>query len=158
MALNKDYEDLLHLFNTEGVRYLIVGAYAVIYYTEPRYTKDIDIWIESSDDNAQKVYQALKKFGAPLKELTLGDLTNPDLVYQIGIEPNRIDILMGMENINFTDAWKRKTKTIFGNEAMYIIGIQDLIKAKKQAGRARDNVDLEVLNLYLKNKKKKSKK
>ena len=105
MALNKDYEDLLHLFNTEGVRYLIVGAYAVIYYTEPRYTKDIDIWIESSSDNAQRVYQALKKFGAPLKELTLSDLTNPDLVYQIGIEPNRVDILMGMENINFTDAW-----------------------------------------------------
>ncbi len=158
MALNKDYEDLLHLFNTEGVRYLIVGAYAVIYYTEPRYTKDIDIWIESSDDNAERVYKALKKFGAPLKELTLVDLVNPDLVYQIGVEPNRVDILMGMENIHFTDAWKNKTKTTFGNEEMYIIGIDDLIKAKKQAGRTRDKVDLEVLDLYLKNKKKKSKK
>ena len=91
MALNKDFEDLSHLFNAARVKYLVVGAYAVIYYTEPRYTKDLDIWIQPTPQTAEKVYDALRRFGAPVKDLTLNDLTNPTMVYQLGGAPNRLD-------------------------------------------------------------------
>ncbi len=75
----------------EKVDYLVVGAYAVTFYAEPRYTKDIDVLVRPSPDNARRVWEALARFGAPLENVTLDDFTNPDLVYQIGIEPNRID-------------------------------------------------------------------
>jgi hypothetical protein len=90
---NRDFRDLLQCLNEAGARYLIVGAYAVIYHSEPRYTKDLDIWTEPTPDNAGRVWNALVQFGAPLADLTIADLTNPDVVFQMGIEPNRIDII-----------------------------------------------------------------
>ncbi len=156
MELNKDFEDLLHLLNSGHVRYLVVGAYAVIFHTEPRYTKDLDIWIDPTRKNAQKVYQALKSFGAPLQALTLEDLMNPKMVYQVGVEPNRIDVLMGIGKIPFQKAWKQKKVDHYGQEKMYILGLEDTIQAKKIAGRPQDQLDLEGLLLAKKmNKKKK---
>ncbi|MCM8801365.1 MAG: hypothetical protein NC912_05100 [Candidatus Omnitrophica bacterium] len=94
MLVPSDYKELLRLLNRHKVRYLIVGAYAVIYYTEPRYTKDIDIWVEPDIKNAKKVYQVLKRFGAPLKGINVEDFTKRNLVYQIGVAPVRVDIMM----------------------------------------------------------------
>lgn len=154
MALNKDFEDLLRCFNDAKVEYLIIGAYAVIYYTEPRYTKDLDLWINPSRQNAEKVFKALKKFGAPVKKLTLEDLTNKELVYQIGVEPNRIDILMGIGSHPFKKAWKNKKTSSYGHEKIYIISLKDLIKAKKEVGRTKDKLDLELLSEISKRKKR----
>lgn len=153
MALNNDFKDLLHLLNSAHAKYMVVGAYAVIFYTEPRYTKVIDLWIQPSKDNAQKVYDALKKFGAPINNLTIDDLTNTDMMYQIGMEPNRIDILMGIGSLTFEGAWQGKQETTYGDEKIFMIGLDDLIIAKQDAGREKDKADLRLL-MNLKKKKK----
>ncbi|HUT59047.1 MAG TPA: hypothetical protein VNA25_14455, partial [Phycisphaerae bacterium] len=95
MNANADFRDLFRTFNTCGVRYLLVGAHAVMHYAEPRYTKDLDILIDPAPANAARAWRALAEFGAPLEGLTLGDLSNPEMVYQIGMAPNRIDVMMG---------------------------------------------------------------
>ncbi len=90
--MNSDFEELLSLFNANDVKYLVVGGYAVMLYTEPRYTKDLDIWIEPSEDNAARVFRALSKFGAPLSGLTPSDFAHEGCFYQVGIPPVRVDI------------------------------------------------------------------
>lgn len=146
MSLNEDFEDLFHSLNSVRARYLVVGAYAVIFYTEPRYTKDIDIWVEPTDRNAQKVYQALKHFGAPLQNLRVEDLTNPRLFYQIGMAPNRIDILMSVGNLSFPSAWKKKVVSRYGKEKVYFLDRKDLVETKSSAGRLHDLIDLRLLH------------
>lgn len=158
MPVNPDFKDLLHHLNAAKVRYLVVGAYAVIHYTEPRYTKDVDCWIATDSANAKKVYEVLKKFGAPVEQLGLEDLTNPDLVYQIGVEPNRIDIMMGIKGFDFEEAWKNKTESTYGDEKVFFLGLDDLIKAKQMAGRPQDKLDAEALLFAKKWKGAKSKK
>lgn len=143
--INSDLIDLLRLLNENQVKYLIVGAYAVIYYAEPRYTKDLDIWVEPSKKNAQKLWKALSEFGAPLENVTVADFQNPEIVFQIGVEPNRIDILMGIEGLTFKTAWKRRLKIQFDSVKVSILSIDDLITSKKMAGRLQDKLDLKYL-------------
>lgn len=145
MAVHQDFEDMLRCLNEEKAKYLIVGAHAVSFYTEPRYTKDIDIWIDPAPENAKRVYSALRKFGAPLADLDVGDLSDTDKIYQLGIAPVRIDIMMGPGGIDFSTAWKKRKTTTFGKEKVYIIGIEDLIKLKKTASRPQDKIDLKKL-------------
>ncbi len=97
--MNSDFKDLLRIFDDNKVKYLVIGGYAVAKHGEPRYTKDIDLWISNNRENAEKVYFALEKFGAPLKNITVEDFTIPTVVFQIGIEPARIDILMGLKDL-----------------------------------------------------------
>lgn len=143
--IHQDFEDMLRCLNTAKVKYLIVGAHAVSVYTEPRYTKDIDIWVEPTKENAVKVYNALKKFGAPIKQLEVDDLANPNLVYQMGVAPVRIDILMSISGTDFPTAWSNKKTIRFGKEKVHVIGFEELVKAKKASGRTQDELDLEKL-------------
>jgi hypothetical protein len=124
---------------------LIIGAYAVVHYTFPRYTKDLDIWISTDRDNVEKVWNALADFGAPLEKLTKQDLQNKKTIYQIGVEPNRIDILCGPGDFDFTSMWNNKIMSSYDGEPMPIIHIDDLIKLKKHANRLQDQVDIENL-------------
>ena len=96
MDISYDYKDLFRLLNKRKVRYIVAGAYAVIYYTEPRFTKDLDIWVEPVMQNAQRLYEALKEFGAPLIDMHPKDFTDENKIYQIGIAPIRVDIMMGL--------------------------------------------------------------
>ncbi len=153
MPVNPDYKDLFHHLNSVEARYLLVGAYAVIYHTEPRYTKDVDVWVEPSADNAQKVYRALQNFGAPLGDLTVRDLVNPKMVFQM-VEPNRIDILTGVAGIDFQKAWSERCPDVYGGEKVNVLDLKSTIRAKKKAGRPRDRIDLEVLSLAAKMKEK----
>jgi hypothetical protein len=91
MNVNSDLRDLFKTLNACHVRYIVVGAHAVVYYTEPRYTKDLDLWVDASPENAARLFKALAVFGAPLHGITEQDLTNTELVYQVGVEPNRVD-------------------------------------------------------------------
>lgn len=141
MALNKDFEELLHHFNAVKAKYLIVGAYAVIHYTEPRYTKALDIWVAPTPENARRIYEALKQFGAPLKDVEEGDLANPSLVYRMGIPPNQIDIMMQVTGLRFDTAWRRRKRAAYGPEKVYILNRDDVIKAKEAAGRPQDLID-----------------
>lgn len=158
MAINKDFEELIHLFNDVEVRYLIVDAYAVIFHTEPRYTKDIDFWIDPTAENAERVYRALKKFGAPLEGLMTDDLQNPEMVFQIGVEPNRIDIIMGVGGVDFDEAWKKRATSQYGDEKIYILSLEDAMRTKKVASRRHDQDDLDALKLKSLQKRHREKK
>ncbi|MDP2927908.1 MAG: hypothetical protein Q8N80_03815 [Candidatus Omnitrophota bacterium] len=137
-----DYKDLLRTLNRHKAKYLIIGAYAVAYYAEPRYTKDLDVWVDPEIENAKRVYTALKEFGAPLRGISFKDFTRRTLVYQIGVEPVRVDIIMGVAGIDFSMAWKHRRIIKLDNSKVNIIGINELIDSKKKANRRTDLVDL----------------
>lgn len=143
--MNSDFRDLLRLFNARKVRYLVVGGYAVIKYTQPRYTGDLDVWIEASKANSLLVYDALREFGAPIETLSAEDFQAPGFFYQMGVPPNRIDILMSISGVIFSDAWKRKTESQVGEDVINFLSKEDLIVSKRAAGRAKDIADLEAL-------------
>jgi hypothetical protein len=147
--MNSDFSDLLVALNEESVEYLIVGGYAVIKYTEPRFTKDIDIWVNATPENAERVMQALKKFGAPLSGISARDFTDPDLFFQIGISPTRIDVIMGVDGLDFSDCWKRRESGRWDEIETSFISIYDLIRNKEKVGRPQDLIDVENLKTAL---------
>jgi hypothetical protein len=152
MEIYQDYEDLLRIFNTGKVKYLLIGAFAVSYYAQPRYTKDMDIWIEPTAENAGKVYKCLSDFGAPLNKISINDLAVKGTIFQIGVEPVRIDILTDIAGLTFKKAWPNRKKSKFGKTNTYFIGLKDLISANRAAHRLQDKVDLENLMPLIKDK------
>lgn len=143
--LNKDYRDILRAFTEEEVEFLIVDAYALAVYGLPRATGDIDLWINNSSDNTSKVWRALEKFGAPLGQIKRNDLEEQDVVYQIGVVPNRIDIMTSIDDVEFEDAWNRRfTLTVEGLD-IPVLSREHLIKNKKAVGRPQDLVDIDYL-------------
>lgn len=149
-----DYKELLRILNKHKVRYLVIGAYAVIYYTEPRYTKDLDIWVDPEGRNAQKIYEALKEFGAPLTNITPADFTKKKTIYQIGVAPVRVDILMGLPGLEFGRAWDHRVRTLYDEVRISIIGLKELIKSKKKAERPSDMIDITQLQYRVKLQRK----
>lgn len=143
MAENLHYRELLQLLNEFEVEYLIVGGFAVMKYGEPRYTKDLDIWVGNSPQNAHRVVGALKKFGAPLEhDRITAETFTENVVYQIGIAPVRIDILTEITAVQFHDAWrKRVASTLFGVPVNFI-SLDDLMTNKQALGRTGDLKDL----------------
>jgi hypothetical protein len=140
MAQNPHYKELLQLLNGFEVRYLIVGGYAIMKYTEPRYTKDLDVWVENSAENSQRLFNALKKFGAPLESdhITPATFTQSDLTYQIGIAPVRVDVLMQITGVEFSSAWRDRVRgTVFG-VPVHFISLDHLIANKQATGRSSD--------------------
>ncbi|MBW2075803.1 MAG: hypothetical protein JRI58_13850 [Deltaproteobacteria bacterium] len=107
----------------------------------------LGIWIEPVVENAKRVWKALKVFGAPLDGVTLDDFCNRELIYQIGIAPNRIDIMMDIPGVDFSSAWENRIEASYDKEPIYIIGIKDLIEAKKTSNREQDRLDLKNLEL-----------
>jgi len=147
MNLNSNFKDLLSILNEAKARFLVVGGYAVIEYTEPRYTKDIDTWVSTDRENAERVYAALKKFGAPLKDITVDDSTDPDVVYHMGRPPSRVDVLMGLVGLEFEESWKNRVESDYADVPMQVISPQDLLINKRLAGRPQDLMDVENLLL-----------
>ena len=145
MDLNQDFCDLLQCLNADQVEYLVVGGYAVMYYSEPRFTKDLDIWINPEPANIQAMWRALAAFGAPLENVSPNDFTDPEMIYQIGIAPNRIDILTDVLGVEFAYAWQHRLIAKYGHIPMYIIGKEELIQSKLAAGRAQDLIDAKRL-------------
>ena len=140
--LNPDFRDMLSCLKGAGAEFIVVGAYALAAHGRPRATGDIDIWVKSSPENAQKVIGALEEFGAPLSDLSAADFTVPDLIVQLGIEPCRIDLLTGVDGLDFDDAWRNKlTLTVDGLE-IFVLSRDDLLKNKIAAGRAKDQGDI----------------
>ncbi|MGO9096215.1 MAG: nucleotidyltransferase [Bryobacteraceae bacterium] len=145
MKINSDFKDLLRELNAAGVRYLIVGGYAVMVYTEPRYTKDLDIWIEPTESNARKLLAALDRFGVPIKGVGPGDFTEPEVFFQIGVEPVRVDIMTSVPGLEFNPAWDRGLAVDFGGETAPVLSRADLLASKKATGRVRDRRDVKRL-------------
>jgi len=143
--VNPDFLDLLRALSAAEAQFLIVGAYAVSLHARPRATGDIDVWVDATSENASRVFQALRAFGAPLSELSEADLATPGIVFQIGVPPRRIDILTSLTGITFAEAWPgRVTTRIEGIECPFI-GREALVRNKRALGRPRDLADLELL-------------
>jgi len=144
MAENPHYKELLQVLNEFEVEYLIVGGFAVMKYSEPRYTKDLDVWVHNSKRNSLRVVEALKKFGAPLDhdQVTAETLTDQQVVYQIGIAPVRIDILTEITGVSFPDAWRNRVAGTFFGLPVHFISWDDLVANKQALGRSSDLMDL----------------
>lgn len=140
-----DFKELLLLFGEENVKYLIVGGFALAHYGQPRYTKDLDIWIDRSDGNPERVFQALSKFGAPLANVTIEDFADPENIFQIGVEPLRVDILPDISGVDFADAWVRRERSTYGDVPVNVISREDYISNKRASGRPQALRDIESL-------------
>ncbi len=149
MPVFRDYEDLLKELNAAEAEYLVVGAHAVAFHAEPRYTKDLDLWVRSTLTNGKKVHSALKRFGAPLQGIDAKDFATSGLVYQIGVEPVRVDILTSVKGLDFKAAFRRRVKTKYGAVSIPVLSIEDLIASKEAAGRPQDLLDAETLRRKL---------
>lgn len=145
MLTSPDFKELLKIFKKHKIRYLIVDGYAVMKYSEPRFTKDLDVFIASDRKNAESVYLALKEFGAPLENLTPDDFTHEGYFYQMGRPPLRVDIMMSIPGIQFHKAWQNREVFELEELQIFFISRSDLIKAKEASGRPQDKIDLEKL-------------
>jgi len=145
--MHDDWFDFLIALHEHGVRHLVVGAHALAVHGVPRATQDLDVWIDRDPGNADKTLQALATFGAPLDTLgvTTDDLTTPGMVIQIGLPPNRIDVLTEIANVTFADAWSRRAKAQYGDQVMWVLSKADLIANKRAVGRPRDLEDVKEL-------------
>jgi hypothetical protein len=139
--VNRDFADMLSELSEADVEYLVVGGYAVIAHGFPRATGDINLWVRPSPENACRVMLALRRFGAPLADLKEEDLSTPGVIFQIGVVPNRIDILTVVDGVTFEEAWaSRLTATVEGKEVP-VLGRSALIRSKHAAGRKKDLID-----------------
>jgi hypothetical protein len=145
--MNPDFLDMLSALSDAGADFLVVGAHAVAVHARPRATGDLGLWVRPTPENAERVWRALETFGAPLDDLTRADLTSDDLVLQIGLPPRRIDILTNIGSVDFEKAWAGRVTISLEGRAVLVIGREDLIRAKRDAGRPRDLADLADLEL-----------
>jgi hypothetical protein len=145
VKINSDFRDLLRSLNAAGVKYLVVGGYAVMAHTEPRYTKDLDLWIRADLDNAQVLLAALSEFGAPIADVKPQDFTEPEIFFQIGVDPVRVDIMTSVLGLEFETAWSRKIGVDFGGVQAPVLCREDILTAKIASGRERDRRDARQL-------------
>ena len=146
MLTNSNFKELLSILAANGVKYLIVGGYAVTKYAEPRYTKDLDLWVLANPGNAQKIYYALREFGAPLVDISADDFAHEGYFYQMGIPPVRVDILMSIPGMtSFEEAWERRENVEIDGVVFPFISKQDLIISKRASGRPQDLLDVRSL-------------
>jgi len=139
--MHSDFRELLAALGASAVKYLVVGGYAVMEYTEPRYTKDLDLWVARDRSNAEALYRALAAFGAPLHTVTVEDFTQPGIAYRIGISPVRIDVLTSITGVDFEEAWSRRVEGNVEGLRVPIISREDLIANKSATGRLQDRLD-----------------
>lgn len=147
MNIPNDFKEFIELLNDNKVKYLIIGGYAVGFYSRPKFTNDLDIWIDNSDENALKMVNVLQLFGFAGLGLSSTDFTGLNQVIQLGVAPIRIDLLIGL-GIPFNLAYRQKVKgRYFGIQANFV-SRKDLIELKKQAGRKKDLDDIDWIHTY----------
>jgi predicted nucleotidyltransferase len=143
--LNSDYKEMLQILLEEGVRFIIVGAYALAVHGYPRATGDIDIWIKPDADNAHRVMRSLKRFGTPLYSLSENDFIAQGTVFQIGVVPRRIDIITSITGVGFDDAWNDCLKVEIDGLVIPVLSKEKLITNKEATGRDKDAIDVKNL-------------
>jgi len=146
--MNQDFRDLLAEFNARQVEFLLVGAHALAAHGHIRATQDLDIWVRPTQDNAKRVIEALRAFGAPLHDLTAKDLATPGLIFQIGVEPIRIDILTLIDGVQFEEAWADRMISKFADQPVAVLSREHLIRNKLAAARTQDLADVEALKKH----------
>jgi len=145
MEVQKDFRELLALFNKHKVEYIIVGGYALAFHGAPRYTGDIDILIHPDTANAHCILAALDEFGFGSVDLTAADFEKPENVIQLGVPPVRVDIITSLTGVSWEDACAGRTQGKYGDIPVYYIGRKQFISNKRAVGRKKDLADLEAL-------------
>lgn len=130
--MNRDFAEMLSALSAAGAEFLVVGAHALAAHGRPRATGDLGIWVRPSSTNAEKVWAALTQFGAPLVALRKEDLSTPGIVFQIGIEPVRIDILTSIDGVDFEGAWQRRVQVDIEDQTLPVLGRDDLIRKARR--------------------------
>ena len=141
----RDFVELLRLFNKHRVRYCVVGAYALAFHVRPRYTKDLDIFVEPSIKNGERIVQALQEFGFGSLRVTAEDFVRPERFIQLGYEPVRVDLLTSLAGFTFEQVWRHRALGRYGGVRVPFIGREELIRNKALVGRRQDQADLERL-------------
>jgi hypothetical protein len=148
----QDYKDLLSAFQSHGVKYLVVGGFAVIYHSQPRFTKDMDLFIKADPANAKAIYAALAEFGAPLQGILPNDFTDRSNFFRFGRDPKGFDILPDIPGVDFDSAWERRVEIVIdaatGQKANFI-SADDLIVSKVASGRPQDLADADAIRQAL---------
>jgi hypothetical protein len=145
LSLNPDFRDILSAFIDEGVEFLLVGAYALAVHGVPRATGDIDLWVHPTPENAARVRAALVKFRAPVSGLTVDELAAPNLIFQVGVAPRRIDVITSISGVEFVQAWANRIEVSIENLTVPVLGREDFIRNKKASGRPKDAADVALL-------------
>ncbi len=145
MRLQKDLKEFIECFNSSKVEYLVVGALAVSWYGFPRYSADVDLLVRPSSENAERILQALGNFGMGSLGLSSENFRMPGKVVQLGVEPNRIDLLTSITGVSFEDAWESRASGTLDEIPVQFIGREALVRNKEATGRAKDRIDAEEL-------------
>jgi len=145
MKLQKDLREFIELLNSVAAKYVIVGGYAVAYHGHPRFTGDIDIFIEASETNALKMEEVIRRFGFQETGLTARDFMQPDSIVQLGLPPNRIDLITSLDEVNFAEAWADRIEASLDGTPVRVISKDLLLRNKRASGRARDIADIEEI-------------
>jgi hypothetical protein len=143
--LNADYREMLKCLAEENVKFLVVDAYALAVHGYPRATKDIGFFVGANPENAQSLFRALVRFGAPLRNISASDFASEGAVYQIGAGPRRIDIITQIDGVKFEPAYLRRLIVQREGVELPVISREDLIANKRASGRAQDLADVERL-------------
>lgn len=143
--MNPDFRDILSAFITARVEFLVVGGYAMAAHRLPRATKDLDLWVRPSTENAKRVLTALDAFGAPRHGLTASDLQTEGTIYQVGVPPNRVDVITVVEGVQFEKAWRDRVDVDIDDLRIPVIGKTDLIANKRTVRRPQDLLDADLL-------------
>lgn len=146
MHLNKDFKEFAELLNANGVEYLIVGGYALMVHGYPRYTGDIDFWVNPSRDNIHALLKSLEQFGFASVGLTEQDFNMPDSVIQLGYPPARIDLMTSIDAVDFDTAFPMRVNVTIDGVDLGFISRADLIKNKSSTGRLKDMADVQALD------------
>ena len=142
---SRDFEELFACFARHDVKAVIVGAHAVAFHAKPRYTKDLDVLIEPTPENAVRVLASLEEFGFGGLGLTADDFSAPGKIVQLGFAPNRIDLSTSIDGVTFAEVWRHAVPGTLGSEAALFIGLDELIRNKRAAARPQDLADLSWL-------------
>jgi hypothetical protein len=143
--MSPDFFEMLSALSDAEAEFLVVGAHALAVHGRPRATGDLDIWIRTTPENVSRVWTALAEFGAPMENVSEDELTHPDMVFQFGVSPNRIDILTSLSGLVFEEAWARRVTVEIQSLPVPVLGREDLIRNKRAVGRPRDLADLAEL-------------
>lgn len=145
MEVQKDYKELFEYFNAHKVAYIVVGAYALAFHGAPRFSGDIDIYVQPSLKNAENISAALRDFGFQSLGFSVEDFSKPDQVIQLGVTPVRIDIMTSITGVSWEEAYNDKVEAMYGDTKIYYLGKRELVKNKRALGRKKDMADLESL-------------
>jgi len=145
MEIQEDFNALLASFNANKVEYLVVGGYALAFHGAPRFTGDLDLFVNPQSENAQHILDALKDFGFDSLELKAEDFMRLNQVVQLGVPPVRIDIITSLDGVAWEEAWAGRVEGAYGDTPVSFIGRKEFLANKKALGRARDLADIEAL-------------